>query len=343
MTARRPAKPKRAARSAPAAKRVLKVEATRQRLFDAALKVVGELGYSGSSIAKITERAKVAQGTFYNYFSSQQDLFDQLLPHLGNQLLDEIRVRLQGRTESYEREEIGFRAYFDFLAHNPEFERIYAEAEIFTPQGFHQHVENIARGYMRAFRHSQRNGQLPHYTERELEAVTHILLGARNFLSKRYMSSTHGTATAAPLADWVVRAYMKFMRYGLTGPRRALAVAATGGHKGRPEIADSIERHDRRATVSRFHAADGGTSGFAFLADLAQHTAALSLAPPGQAERLAPVHFSCSLLATPTEGPVMASAVAEGGDSAAIVVQVQLTQDGRPIAQALASYSRRIT
>lgn len=29
-----------------------------------------------------------AQGTFYNYFASQQDLFDYLLPELGGELLD---------------------------------------------------------------------------------------------------------------------------------------------------------------------------------------------------------------------------------------------------------------
>ena len=40
--------------------------------------IVGELGYAGASVALITARADVAQGTFYNYFESRQDLLDQL-------------------------------------------------------------------------------------------------------------------------------------------------------------------------------------------------------------------------------------------------------------------------
>src|SRR3954467_15774448 len=142
-----------------------KTEETRRRLFDAALKVVGESGYSDTLVSKVTDRAKVAQGTFYSYFTSQQDMFDQLLPHPGDRLLSDIRDRLASCRDSFEREEIGFRAYFEFLARNPEFERIYSEAEIFAPQGFQDHIRNIVRGYRRSFRRSIDAGLLPHYSE----------------------------------------------------------------------------------------------------------------------------------------------------------------------------------
>lgn len=201
-------------------RRIEKVEATRQSLFDAALKVVGENGYSGSSIAKIAARANVAQGTFYSYFASQQDVFDQLLPYLGNLLLNQIREKLKDCKDPYEREAIGFRAYFDFLSENPEFERILSEAAVFTPQGFRDHVRNIVNGYMRAFRHSRARGVLPHYSERELEAVTYMLLGARAYLSQRFMAGGNGRIGGRTLPEWAFTAYMKFLRYGLTGPRR---------------------------------------------------------------------------------------------------------------------------
>ena len=149
-------------------RRIDKVEATRQSLFDAALKVVGENGYAGSSIAKIATRANVAQGTFYSYFDSQQDVFNQLLPFLGNRLLNQIREKLKDCKDPYEREAIGFQAYFEFLRENPEFERILSEASVFTPQGFRDHVENIVSGYMRAFRHSKAKGPLPLAMKRRL-------------------------------------------------------------------------------------------------------------------------------------------------------------------------------
>ena len=40
--------------------RAEKAEATRARLFDAAVQIVGEYGYAGTSVARITERAAVA-------------------------------------------------------------------------------------------------------------------------------------------------------------------------------------------------------------------------------------------------------------------------------------------
>jgi AcrR family transcriptional regulator len=62
-----PPAPSRSARK-PRLSRAEKAEATRAALFDAAIEIVGEHGYAGASVALITTRANVAQGTFYNYF-----------------------------------------------------------------------------------------------------------------------------------------------------------------------------------------------------------------------------------------------------------------------------------
>ena len=55
----------------------------RAALLQAAAEIVGEYGYADASITRITQRANLAQGTFYNYFASRQDIFDELLPVLG--------------------------------------------------------------------------------------------------------------------------------------------------------------------------------------------------------------------------------------------------------------------
>src|SRR5271169_1219255 len=65
----------------------------KRRLFDAAAKVVGRLGYAEASVARITELAEVAQGTFYNHFENRQELLDQLLPTIGLQMIDFIAER----------------------------------------------------------------------------------------------------------------------------------------------------------------------------------------------------------------------------------------------------------
>ena len=56
---------------------------TKRKIFDAATKIVGKFGYAEASVARITEAAGVAQGTFYNHFEHRQELLDQLLPKIG--------------------------------------------------------------------------------------------------------------------------------------------------------------------------------------------------------------------------------------------------------------------
>ena len=59
---------------------------TRQRLLDAAEQVFGELGYHDASIVKITEAAGVGQGTFYLYFASKKEIFDELVRDLNRRI-----------------------------------------------------------------------------------------------------------------------------------------------------------------------------------------------------------------------------------------------------------------
>ena len=193
---------------------------TRRKLIDAAAKVVGAEGYANASVAKITARAEIAQGTFYNYFASQQDLFDHLLPELGAELLDFIRARIAGESGSFAREEIGFRAFFDFVAERPEFYRILNEAEIFAPKAYHDHMSNMAEGYLRALSRSHAKGELPGFERRELEVVVYSLLAARNYISYRYLFRD---GRSRRLPAWVDGAYMKLltggMMYGGTNAR----------------------------------------------------------------------------------------------------------------------------
>lgn len=185
---------------------------TRRRLIDAAARVVGADGYANASVARITALADIAQGTFYNYFASQQDLFDQLLPELGTELLEFIRERIAGESGSFKREEIGFRAFFDFLAERPEFYRILNEAETFAPKAYHDHMRNMADGYMRALARSHAKGELPGFERRELEVIIYTMLAARNYLSYRYLFRD---GRPRRLPAWVDRAYMKLMTGGM--------------------------------------------------------------------------------------------------------------------------------
>lgn len=84
-------KPQKRILAVPAAQRkAARTESTRMALFEAAGRVIGRYGYVGCSIARVTAKAKIAHGTFYLYFSSQQELFSEIRVALGQKMLSEI-------------------------------------------------------------------------------------------------------------------------------------------------------------------------------------------------------------------------------------------------------------
>jgi AcrR family transcriptional regulator len=98
---------------------------TKQKIFDAATRVVGKYGYAEASVARITEEAGVAQGTFYNHFENRQELLDQLLPKIGIDMVRFIRART-GTAHAARQEIERFGAFFDFIREVPEFLRLFA-------------------------------------------------------------------------------------------------------------------------------------------------------------------------------------------------------------------------
>lgn len=61
-------------------------QATRQKLFEAAVTLIAEQGFSSTTVDEIAERAGVAKGTVYYNFASKTVLFEELLRH-GVELL----------------------------------------------------------------------------------------------------------------------------------------------------------------------------------------------------------------------------------------------------------------
>ncbi len=131
-------------------KREEKADETRRALFSAAAVVVGKYGYEEASITRITEQAGVGNGTFYNYFKTRQELFDQLLPAVGGQLLEYIASRLDPELSGIDRERARIVAYFEFFQKNRGFLRILNQAEVYAPVAFKQHIKNFATRYARA-------------------------------------------------------------------------------------------------------------------------------------------------------------------------------------------------
>lgn len=134
---------------------------TRRRLLDAAEDVFAEHGYHDASIVRIVERAGVAQGTFYIYFRSKQEIFEELVADLNHRLREAMsKGASAGGGDRLDAERRGFAAFFRFTAEHPALYRVIREAEFVAPDATHRHYERIVEGYERALTASMEAGEV---------------------------------------------------------------------------------------------------------------------------------------------------------------------------------------
>jgi len=67
-------------------RRERKKEETKERIFNAAMKLFKARGFEETTIEEITEKADVAKGTFFNYFPRKEEV----LRYLSEQWLEEV-------------------------------------------------------------------------------------------------------------------------------------------------------------------------------------------------------------------------------------------------------------
>ena len=142
--------------------------ATKQKLFDAALKLVGERGAASVTVDEIAAEAGVAKGTIYYNFASKDALVEALLHHGVEILAGRLRS-----AESAESSEDSLEALVDqmlgFWAEYPAFGQLLVSELWRTPGQWHgtlsllrDDIVSIVRGQMKRLADA---GRLPEGVE----------------------------------------------------------------------------------------------------------------------------------------------------------------------------------
>ena len=71
-------------------RRDARLERRRRRIADAALDLFATRGYNATSVEEVVERAKMSKSAFYEFFTSKEDCFRELLAHEGGSLIDNV-------------------------------------------------------------------------------------------------------------------------------------------------------------------------------------------------------------------------------------------------------------
>jgi AcrR family transcriptional regulator len=94
----------------------LSAPARREQILDVALVVFARSGFHGSSMNDVADAAGVTKPVLYQHFDSKRDLYSALLDEVGARLLNSISKAAAEATDGKSRTELGYRAYFRWVA-----------------------------------------------------------------------------------------------------------------------------------------------------------------------------------------------------------------------------------
>lgn len=186
-------------------------EATRRRLLNAAEQEFGSKGYHGASVSSITQRADIAQGTFYLYFRSKEEMFLTLVRDIGHQLRAHSAQAIAKATNRLEAERLGLEAFLQFTTRHRGLYRIVQESQFVDPQIFREYYEKLAEGYGAALDGASRRGEL---APGDGEVRAWAIMGIGHFLGMRWCLWQKRQPPAEVLDE-----IMGFIAHGMAAPQ----------------------------------------------------------------------------------------------------------------------------
>lgn len=128
----------------------LSATARREQILAVALEVFAKAGFHGCSMNDIAESAGVTKPVLYQHFDSKRDLYAALLEDVGNRLRTSIDKATADATDGKSTTELGFRAYFRWVADDHDSFRLLYGAGSRRDEEFSDAVRKITADSARA-------------------------------------------------------------------------------------------------------------------------------------------------------------------------------------------------
>jgi len=176
---------------------------TREKILDAAERLIGENGYGATSLRHIIAEAGVNLAAIHYHFGSKEDLLDQIIVRKGGPvnaerlaMLDQLEREAQGKPVELEKITEAFLSPPMLkIKKSPEFVklmgRIYGEG--LMPQLAARHFQIVARRFFAALGRA-----LPELTPGELALRTQFMVGAMSHMLLCNLTDS-GVLTGAPV------------------------------------------------------------------------------------------------------------------------------------------------
>jgi AcrR family transcriptional regulator len=152
----------------------------RERIIEAAMKLFEEQGYHGTKVSNIVKEAGMAQGTFYLYFKSKEDLFRSVAESCLDEIAMALAVNAEGESVLSQENTILYRTIHKALTvyyHNRMIVSMLNRIGAASPE-----IQDISRhfyGKMAALIQAtfRKFKAYPHYTDQQLEMTAYAKIG----------------------------------------------------------------------------------------------------------------------------------------------------------------------
>jgi len=156
----------------------------RAEILRAAERVIGRLGFADASISEITREAGTAQGTFYIYFSSKEQVFRELVAEMGLLTRKVLAEAISPADSRLDAERRGLKAFLAFVADHPALYRIVEEARFVDPPAYKDYFTSFAEAYRRQLKRAAASGTI---RPGDPEVRAWALMGIAKTLGERYV------------------------------------------------------------------------------------------------------------------------------------------------------------
>jgi AcrR family transcriptional regulator len=130
----------------------MRVKTSKEKMLKAALRVFSKKGYNGSSVTDIITEAKVARGTFYLYFQSKRNAFEQVLAFIISEMNSQVPQTEPGTKfptaeAVYNKIYTTNLAFLNFFHMNRLFARIVFTEALSIDKGFEKQMEALYESF----------------------------------------------------------------------------------------------------------------------------------------------------------------------------------------------------
>ncbi len=188
-------------------RRDARLERRRQRIADAALALFASRGYNATSVEEIVAKAKVSKSAFYEFFTSKEHCFRELLAEEGGALIHDVLTDAATGRNHHERLRLGITTFVRSSFERAAVARLLIVESVGLSEAVDEVRHELQSRFAGAVAEEVRHAMLhdPFYADKDPQVFGRAVVGAVSDAVGYFL--THPGADSESLADSLCRIF----------------------------------------------------------------------------------------------------------------------------------------